>query len=130
MKSLNIEIPEYEDSLDPTRNPDANCKEMDWTIPSSRLKEMKILYKKVCTPVKRKRKPFLYERDISDYPKKEKKREKVKTEPKESNEGSGWEMKEKMALKSEPVKMEPLEEQLVKTEPTDVCQEIGQSSVI
>lgn len=65
MKNLGLEIPEYEFSLDPTRNTDINSREMDWTIPTSRIKEMKILYKKVCTPVKRKRRAtFMYEREI------------------------------------------------------------------
>ena len=66
MKTLGLEIPEYESSLDPTRNTDINSREMDWTIPTSRIKEMKILYKKVCTPVKRKRRAtFMYEREIT-----------------------------------------------------------------
>lgn len=70
MKNLGLEIPEYDISLDPTRSTDINTREMDWTIPTSRIKEMKILYKKVCTPVKRKRRAtFMYERDPDTYEK-------------------------------------------------------------
>lgn len=81
MKKLGLDIPDYETSLDPTRNSDVNSKEMDWTIPTTWVKEMKILYKKVCTPVKRKKKAtFMYERDISTYPQKIPKRKKEKKE--------------------------------------------------
>lgn len=66
MKKLGLEIPEYETSMDPTRNPDTTCKEMDWTIPTSRIKEMNVLYKKVCKPMRRKRKTFMYEREKPD----------------------------------------------------------------
>ncbi|XP_014209603.1 NAD-dependent protein deacetylase Sirt6 [Copidosoma floridanum] len=81
MKNLGIEIPVYQTSLDPTRSSDVNSREMDWTIPTSRIKEMKILYKKVCTPVKRKRRAtFMYEREhiTPKYtPKREKKKKEV-----------------------------------------------------
>ena len=73
MKTLGLEIPEYKTELDPTRNSDVDAQEMDWTIPTSQIKEMKILYKKVCTPVKRKRKTFMYERDDPKPVKKERK---------------------------------------------------------
>lgn len=73
MKTLGLEIPEYEVDLDSTRNPDSDSPEMDWTIPSNLIKEMKILYKKVCTPVKRKRKTFMYEREMPKPVKKERK---------------------------------------------------------
>ncbi|KAI4484759.1 hypothetical protein M0804_007325 [Polistes exclamans] len=66
MKKLGLEIPVYDVSMDPTRNPDTTCKEMDWTIPSSRIKEMNVLYKKVCKPMRRKRKTFMYEREKPD----------------------------------------------------------------
>lgn len=66
MKKLGLEIPEYESSMDPTRNSDTTAKEMDWTIPTSRIKEMNVLYKKVCKPMKRKRKTFMYERERTD----------------------------------------------------------------
>jgi mono-ADP-ribosyltransferase sirtuin 6 len=66
MKKLGLEIPEYESSMDPTRNSDTTAKEMDWTIPSSRIKEMNVLYKKVCKPMRRKRKTFMYERERTD----------------------------------------------------------------
>lgn len=67
MKKLGLEIPEYRSDLDPTRNSDMTSSEMDWTIPMSRVKEMKILYKKVCKPMRRKRKTFMYERETIDY---------------------------------------------------------------
>lgn len=70
MKKLGLEIPEYESSMDPTRNSDTTAKEMDWTIPTSRVKEMNVLYKKVCKPMRRKRKTFMYERERTD-PKKD-----------------------------------------------------------
>ncbi|XP_043465414.1 NAD-dependent protein deacetylase Sirt6 [Leptopilina heterotoma] len=73
MKTLGLEIPEYDVDLDTTRNPDTDSPEMDWTIPSNLIKEMKILYKKVCTPVKRKRKTFMYEREMPKPVKKERK---------------------------------------------------------
>jgi len=63
MKKLGLEIPEYESGMDPTRNSDTTAKEMDWTIPTSRIKEMNVLYKKVCKPMRRKRKTFMYERE-------------------------------------------------------------------
>lgn len=66
MKKLGMEIPEYESSMDPTRNSDTTAKEMDWTIPTSRIKEMNVLYKKVCKPMRRKRKTFMYERERTD----------------------------------------------------------------
>lgn len=66
MKKLGVEIPEYESSMDPTRNSDTTAKEMDWTIPTSRIKEMNMLYKKVCKPMRRKRKTFMYERERTD----------------------------------------------------------------
>lgn len=66
MKKLGFEIPEYESSMDPTRNSDTTAKEMDWTIPTSRVKEMNVLYKKVCKPMRRKRKTFMYERERTD----------------------------------------------------------------
>lgn len=66
MKKLGLEIPEYESTMDPTRNSDTTSKEMDWTIPTSRVKEMNVLYKKVCKPMKRKRKTFMYERERTD----------------------------------------------------------------
>lgn len=66
MKKLGLEIPEYESSMDPTRNSDTTAKEMDWTIPTSRIKEMNVLYKKVCKPMRRKRKTFMYERERTD----------------------------------------------------------------
>lgn len=66
MKKLGYEIPEYESSMDPTRNSDTTAKEMDWTIPTSRVKEMNVLYKKVCKPMRRKRKTFMYERERTD----------------------------------------------------------------
>jgi len=66
MKKLKLEIPEYESSMDPTRNSDTTAKEMDWTIPTSRVKEMNVLYKKVCKPMRRKRKTFMYERERTD----------------------------------------------------------------
>lgn len=69
MKNLGIPIPEYKRDEDPTRNSDMSSCEMDWTIPTSRIKEMKLLYKKVCKPTKRKRKTFMYERDRIDYTK-------------------------------------------------------------
>ncbi|XP_015589177.1 NAD-dependent protein deacetylase Sirt6 [Cephus cinctus] len=77
MKKLGIEIPEYRSDQDPTRNSDMTSSEMDWTIPLSRIKEMKILYKKVCKPMKRKRKTFMYERERVDYTKKIKKEKKT-----------------------------------------------------
>ncbi|XP_047347571.1 NAD-dependent protein deacetylase Sirt6 isoform X1 [Vespa velutina] len=70
MKKLGLEVPVYDTSMDPTRNPDTTCKEMDWTIPTSRIKEMNVLYKKVCKPMRRKRKTFMYEREKPD-PKRE-----------------------------------------------------------
>lgn len=70
MKKLGLEIPEYESAMDPTRNSDTTAKEMDWTIPTSRVKEMNVLYKKVCKPMRRKRKTFMYERERTD-PKRE-----------------------------------------------------------
>ena len=73
MKTLGLEIPEYETELDPTRNSDTSAQEMDWTIGTSQIKDMKILYKKVCTPVKRKRKTFMYEREVPKPIKKERK---------------------------------------------------------
>ena len=66
MKKLGLEIPEYESTMDPTRNSDTTSKEMDWTIPTSRIKEMNVLYKKVCKPMRRKRKTFMYERERTD----------------------------------------------------------------
>ncbi|KYN07526.1 NAD-dependent deacetylase sirtuin-6 [Cyphomyrmex costatus] len=66
MNKLGLEIPEYESSMDPTRNSDTTAKEMDWTIPTSRIKEMNVLYKKVCKPMRRKRKTFMYERERTD----------------------------------------------------------------
>lgn len=66
MKKLGLEIPEYDSSMDPTRNSDPTAKEMDWTIPTSRVKEMNVLYKKVCKPMRRKRKTFMYERERTD----------------------------------------------------------------
>lgn len=66
MKKMGLEIPEYESSMDPTRNSDTTAKEMDWTIPTSRIKEMNVLYKKVCKPMRRKRKTFMYERERTD----------------------------------------------------------------
>lgn len=66
MKKLGLEIPEHESSMDPTRNSDTTAKEMDWTIPTSRIKEMNVLYKKVCKPMRRKRKTFMYERERTD----------------------------------------------------------------
>lgn len=71
MKKLGLEIPEYESSMDPTRNSDTTAKEMDWTIPTSRVKEMNVLYKKVCKPMRRKRKTFMYERERTEETKKE-----------------------------------------------------------
>lgn len=73
MKKLGLEIPDYDSELDPTRNSDMTSSEMDWTIPTARVKEMKILYKKVCKPTQRKRKTFMYERDREEFPKKVKK---------------------------------------------------------
>ncbi|XP_046746676.1 NAD-dependent protein deacetylase Sirt6 [Diprion similis] len=70
MKKLGLEIPEYDSKLDPTRNTDMTSNEMDWTIPTARVKEMKILYKKVCKPTQRKRKTFMYEREKEEFPKK------------------------------------------------------------
>lgn len=72
MKKLGLEIPEYSSDLDPTRNADMTSSEMDWTIPTSQVKELKILYKKVCKPMKRKRKTYMYERDRDDFEKKPK----------------------------------------------------------
>lgn len=72
MKKLGLEIPEYNSEFDPTRNSDMTSSEMDWTIPTARVKEMKILYKKVCKPTQRKRKTFMYERE-REFPKKVKK---------------------------------------------------------
>lgn len=66
MKKLGLEISEYESGMDPTRNSDTTAKEMDWTIPTSRVKEMNVLYKKVCKPMRRKRKTFMYERERTD----------------------------------------------------------------
>lgn len=66
MKKLGLEIPEYESGMDLTRNSDTTAKEMDWTIPTSRIKEMNVLYKKVCKPMRRKRKTFMYERERTD----------------------------------------------------------------
>lgn len=66
MKKLGLDIPEYESTMDPTRNSDTTAKEMDWTIPTSRIKEMNVLYKKVCKPMRRKRKTFMYERERTD----------------------------------------------------------------
>lgn len=66
MKKLGLEIPEHESSMDLTRNSDTTAKEMDWTIPTSRVKEMNVLYKKVCKPMRRKRKTFMYERERTD----------------------------------------------------------------
>lgn len=66
MKMMGLEIPEYESTMDPTRNSDTTAKEMDWTIPTSRVKEMNVLYKKVCKPMRRKRKTFMYERERTD----------------------------------------------------------------
>ncbi|XP_076627902.1 sirtuin 6 isoform X2 [Colletes latitarsis] len=66
MKKLGLEIPEYESTMDPTRNSDITSKDMDWTIPTSRIKEMNVLYKKVCKPMKRKRQTFMYERDRAE----------------------------------------------------------------
>lgn len=84
MKNIGLEIPQYDTSLDPTRNTDINSKEMDWTIPTSRIKEMKILYKKVCTPVKRKRRAtFMYEREDVGAPKYTPKRDKKKQDLKQ-----------------------------------------------
>lgn len=81
MKNLGLEIPEYDISSDPTRSTDINTREMDWTIPTSRIKEMKILYKKVCTPVKRKRRAtFMYEREREPPKYKEPKRKEKKQE--------------------------------------------------
>lgn len=79
MKKLGLEIPEYESGMDPTRNSDTTAKEMDWTIPTSRVKEMNVLYKKVCKPMRRKRKTFMYERDRTD-PKDSKKDTKTRKE--------------------------------------------------
>lgn len=67
MKNLGIVIPDYKSDEDPTRNADMTSCEMDWTIPTSWVKEMKLLYKKVCKPTKRKRKTFMYERDPIPY---------------------------------------------------------------
>lgn len=66
MKKIGIEIPVYNSENDPTRDPDTSSIIMDWTVPTSRIKEMKVLYKKVCKPTKRKRKTFMYERDRED----------------------------------------------------------------
>lgn len=66
MKKLGLEIPHYTSDMDPTRNSDRTSIEMDWTIPTTRIKEMKLLYKKVCKPTKRKRKTFMYEREKVD----------------------------------------------------------------
>ncbi|XP_063972766.1 NAD-dependent protein deacetylase Sirt6 [Diachasmimorpha longicaudata] len=63
MKKLGLEIPTYTTDIDPTRNSDLSSSELDWTIPTSRIKEMKVLYKKVCKPTKRNRKTFMYERE-------------------------------------------------------------------
>lgn len=67
MKKLGLEIPDYDSELDPTRNSDMTSKDMDWTIPTARVKEMKILYKKVCKPTQRKRKTYMYERDREEF---------------------------------------------------------------
>ncbi|KAF7995115.1 hypothetical protein HCN44_004587 [Aphidius gifuensis] len=66
MKKIGLEIPGYNSENDPTRDPDTSSIIMDWTVPTSRIKEMKVLYKKVCKPTKRKRKTFMYERDRDD----------------------------------------------------------------
>lgn len=66
MKKIGVEIPEYSTESDPTRNSDLSSSELDWSIPSSRVKEMKVLYKKVCKPTKRNRKTFMYERERED----------------------------------------------------------------
>ncbi|XP_034938790.1 NAD-dependent protein deacetylase Sirt6 [Chelonus insularis] len=71
MKKLGLEIPEYRSDQDPTRNSDTTSSGMEWTIPSSQIKEMKVLYKKVCKPTKRQRKTFMYEREKLDYPPKQ-----------------------------------------------------------
>lgn len=117
MKSLGLEIPEYENTLDPTRNPDIELTELDWTIPPGRVKEMKILYKKVCTPVKRKRKPFLYERhDIPEFPKKERKRSKTESAGPKTSVAPSTESWLQEAFQTTP-KTENIESQTFKCEP-------------
>lgn len=94
MKNLGLEIPQYDISLDPTRSTDINTREMDWTIPTSRIKEMKILYKKVCTPVKRKRRAtFMYEREREPpkyTPKRKEKKQEVKIKKEDIGNGSSF----------------------------------------
>lgn len=95
MKKLGLEIPEYESGMDPTRNSDTTAKEMDWTIPTSRIKEMNVLYKKVCKPMRRKRKTFMYERERTDTKKETKARKQaftVKQEIKTENITTSGEM--------------------------------------
>ncbi|XP_011494696.1 PREDICTED: NAD-dependent protein deacetylase Sirt6 [Ceratosolen solmsi marchali] len=112
MKNLGLEIPEYESSSDPTRNTDINSREMDWTIPTSRIKEMKILYKKVCTPVKRKRRAtFMYEREITKYtPKRKDKKQDFTVKKEEIDNGSSlsnFNIEENNANKETVTKLEP-----------------------
>ncbi|XP_012261811.2 NAD-dependent protein deacetylase Sirt6 [Athalia rosae] len=68
MKKLGFEIPDYNSDLDPTRNSEMTSAELNWTIPTACIKEMKILYKKVCRPTQRKRKTFMYEREKEEFP--------------------------------------------------------------
>jgi mono-ADP-ribosyltransferase sirtuin 6 len=112
MKNLGLEIPEYENSSDPTRNTDINSREMDWTIPTSRIKEMKILYKKVCTPVKRKRRAtFMYEREITKYsPKRKEKKQDFTVKKEDIDNGSSlsnFNNEESNANKETVTKLEP-----------------------
>ncbi|XP_033226191.1 NAD-dependent protein deacetylase Sirt6 isoform X2 [Belonocnema kinseyi] len=128
MKTLGLEIPEYKTELDPTRNTDVDAQEMDWTIPTSQIKEMKILYKKVCTPVKRKRKTFMYERDDPKPVKKERKaflpKPVFKFTPKSINElkelNQEQETKEESAVMqdSNANQSHDLKEEAIKEEPT------------
>ncbi|XP_054008801.1 NAD-dependent protein deacetylase Sirt6 isoform X2 [Hylaeus anthracinus] len=104
MKKLGLEIPEYESTMDPTRNSDTTSKEMDWTIPTSRIKEMNVLYKKVCKPMKRKRQTFMYERTDS--------RTETKREPKSKKQA--FMIKEE--IKAEDVKAEDVKRNDVNTE--------------
>jgi len=111
MKKLGLEIPEYESSMDPTRNSDTTAKEMDWTIPTSRIKEMNVLYKKVCKPMRRKRKTYMYERERTD-PKRETKtrkqafpvKQEIKTE--DNITTSGEICKTQNVVANDPVKAE------------------------
>lgn len=56
MKNLQIQIPDYDSALDPTKKLNPLPIEMEWSITSRQIRDMQVLYKLICTPGNRKNK--------------------------------------------------------------------------